>query len=118
MRPACSRSGQMTPLNKRINATIDLAENGEFDGKTFNNMMKKDAPLSRLQKASDPNIQYYAGQIRSSLQDALERSASPEMAQKYNQARLQYKNLKTVEPVAANAPIGNVSPLALAAQDW
>ncbi len=109
-------SGQMTPLNKRINAIIDLAENGEFDGKTFNNMMKKDAPLSRLQKASDPNIQYYAGQIRSALQDALERSASPEMAQKYNQARLQYRNLKTVEPVAANAPTGNVSPLALAAQ--
>ena len=45
-------SGQVAPLNKRINAIIDLAENGEFDGKTFNNMMKKDAPLSRLQKAS------------------------------------------------------------------
>ena len=108
--------GQMTPLNKRINATIDLAENGEFDGKTFNNMMTKDAPLSRLRKALDPNIQYYAGQTCSALQDALERSASPEMAQKYNQARLQYKNLKTVEPVTANAPTGNVSPLALAAQ--
>lgn len=108
--------GQMAPLNKRINAIIDLADNGEFDGKTFNAMMRKDAPLSRLQKSSDPNIQYYAGKIRTALQDALERSASPEMAQKYNLARLQYRNLKTVEPVAANAPTGNISPLALAAQ--
>ena len=65
--------GQVAPLNKRINAIIDLAPEGEFDGKTFNNMMKKDAPLSRLQNSTDPNVKFYAGQIRSALQDAIER---------------------------------------------
>lgn len=105
--------GQVSPLAKRINSIIDLAKNGEFDGKTFNNMMKKDAPLSRLQKNTDPNVQYYAGQIRTALQDALERSAPPDLAQRYNQARLQYRNMKTVEPLAAKASTGDVSPLLL-----
>lgn len=108
--------GQIAPLNNRINAIIDQAKNGEFDGETFNNMMKKGAPLSRLQSSTDPNVKYYAGQIRSALQDALERSATPEMAQKYNRARYQYKNLKTVQPLAEKAPTGDVSPLLLAAQ--
>lgn len=105
--------GQVTPLAKRVSSIIDLAENGEFDGKTFNNMMKKGAPLDRLQNSTDPNVKYYAGQIRTALQDALERSASPEMAQRYNQARLQYKNMKTIQPLAEKAATGNVSPLLL-----
>ena len=38
------------------------------------------------------------------------------MAQKYNRARYEYKNLKTVQPLAERAPTGDVSPLLLAAQ--
>ena len=38
------------------------------------------------------------------------------MEQKYNRARYEYKNLKTVQPLAEKAPTGNVSPLLLAAQ--
>ncbi|MBX9925859.1 MAG: hypothetical protein K2Y05_05835 [Hyphomicrobiaceae bacterium] len=105
--------GQVTPLAKRVGSIIDLAKNGEFDGKTFNNMMKKGAPLSRLQKSTDPNVQYYAGQIREALQDAIERSATPEMAQRYNLARLEYRNMKTIQPLAEKAATGNVSPLLL-----
>lgn len=106
-------AGQVAPLAKRVGSIIDLAKNGEFDGKTFNNMMKQGSPLSRLQKSTDPNVRYYAGEIRSALQDALERSATPEMAQRYNLARLQYKNMKTIQPLAEKASTGDVSPLLL-----
>lgn len=108
--------GQVAPLAKRVGYIIDLAKNGEFDGTTFNNMMKRGAPLDRLQQSTDPNVRHYAGEIRSALQDALERSATPEMAQRYNAARLQYKNMKTVEDLAEKAPTGNVSPLLLLGQ--
>ena len=104
---------QMAPLQRRITEIAGLVKNGEFDGKTFNNMMKKDAPLSRLQKSADPNIRYYAGQIRTALQDALERSAPADMAQRYNMARYQYRNMKTVEPLAEKASTGDISPTLL-----
>lgn len=108
--------GQVTPLARRINEIAALAENGQFDGRTFNNMLKKDAPLSRLQKNADPNISHYANQIRGALQDALERSATPEMAQRYATARQQYRNMKTIQPLAEKAPTGDISPLLLAGQ--
>jgi hypothetical protein len=104
---------QIAPLAKRVTEISSLVKSGEFDGRTFNNMLKKDAPLSRLQKNTDPNVQYYAGQIRTALQDALERSATPEMAQRYNLARYQYKNMKTVQPLAEKASTGDISPLLL-----
>lgn len=104
---------QMAPLQKRITEIANLVKNAQFDGKTFNNMMKKDAPLSRLQKSADPNIRYYAGQIRTALQDALERSAPADMAQRYNMARYQYRNMKTVEPLAEKAATGDISPTLL-----
>lgn len=106
-------AGQVAPLAKRVGSIIDLAKNGEFDGTTFNNMMKKGSPLERLQKSTDPNVRHYAGEIRTALQDALERSAPPDLAQRYNAARLEYRNMKTVEPLAAKAATGNVSPLLL-----
>lgn len=104
---------QMAPIANRITEISNLVKNGEFDGKTFNSMLKNGAPLNRLQKATDPNVRYYAGQIRTALQDALERSAPADMAQRYNMARYQYRNMKTVEPLAEKATTGDISPTLL-----
>ena len=104
---------QIAPIANRITEISNLVKNGEFDGKTFNNMLKKNAPLNRLQNAIDPNVKYYAGEIRTALQDALERSATPDMAQRYNMARYQYKNMKTVQPLAEKAATGDISPTLL-----
>jgi hypothetical protein len=107
-------SDQVAPIAKRVTAIADLSNGGDIEGRAFNNLMKKGAPLSRLQKSSDPNVAYYAGQIRSAMQDALERSAPSDLAQRYNKARLQYRNMKTVEPLIDAS--GDVSPLRLAAK--
>ncbi|MBR0685309.1 hypothetical protein JQ594_05240 [Bradyrhizobium manausense] len=104
---------QIAPIANRVTEISNLVKNGEFDGRTFNNMLKKDAPLNRLQKATDPNVRFYASQIRTALQDALERSATPDMAQRYNLARYHYRNLKTVEPLAEKAATGDISPTLL-----
>lgn len=104
---------QIAPIANRITEISNLVKNGEFDGKTFNNMLKKNAPLNRLQSATDPNVKYYAGEIRTALQDALERSATSDMAQRYNMARYQYKNMKTVQPLAEKAATGDISPTLL-----
>lgn len=104
---------QMAPIRNRITEIANLVKNGALDGRTFNNMMKKGAPLSRLQKGTDPNVRYYAGEIRSALQDALERSAPADLAQRYNMARYHYKNMKTIEPLAEKAATGDISPTLL-----
>jgi len=105
---------QVAPIAKRVTAIADLSSGGDIEGRAFNNLMKKGAPLSRLQKSSDPNVAYYAGQIRTAMQDALERSAPADLAQRYNKARLQYRNMKTIEPLIDAS--GDVSPLKLAAK--
>jgi hypothetical protein len=104
---------QIAPIANRITEISNLVKNGEFDGRTFNSMLKKNAPLNRLQNATDPNVKYYAGEIRTALQDALERSAPSDMAQRYNQARYQYKNMKTIQPLAEKAATGDISPTLL-----
>lgn len=104
---------QIAPIAKRVTEISNLVKNGEFDGRSFNNMLKKDAPLSRLQKSTDPNVKFYAGQIRTALQDALERSAPADLAQRYNLARYQYRNMKTIEPLAEKAATGDISPTLL-----
>jgi hypothetical protein len=108
--------GQVEPLANRITNISKLAKGGQFDGKTFNNMLKTDSPLDRLRKNQDTNVRFYADQIRGALQDALERHATPDMAQRYNMARMQYKNMKTIQPLAEKAPTGDISPALLAAQ--
>lgn len=107
---------QVEPLANRVAEIAKMAKTGIIDGEAYQNMMKKGAPLNRLMNDADPNKRYYAGQIKEALDDALQRSATPEMAQRLQQARLQYKNMKTVEDLAEKAPTGNVSPLLLMGQ--
>lgn len=107
---------QVEPLANRVAEIAKMAKTGIIDGEAYQNMMKKGAPLNRLMNDADPNKRYYAGQIKEALDDALQRSATPEMAQRLQQARLQYKNMKTIEDIAEKAPTGNVSPLLLMGQ--
>jgi len=107
---------QITPLAQRVTAIANMAKTGVIDGEAFQAMTKRGAPLDRLMKDADPNKRFYATEIREALNDAMERSATPEMAQRLRQARLEYKNMKTIEDIAEKAPTGNVSPLLLMGQ--
>jgi hypothetical protein len=83
-------------------------------GQTFGNLIHKGSTLDAAINSRDSNVANFAGQIKGALQDALSRSLSPPDAQAYSQARLQYKNLKTIEPLVSSATGGDISPARLA----
>lgn len=63
--------------------------------------------------AGSPNVRFYASSIRNALDDALERSAPPELVDELRLARSQYRSMKTIEDLAAKSPTGDISPAAL-----
>jgi hypothetical protein len=77
--------------------------------------------LDAALQSSDANIRNYAGQIRDALRDSLTRSLPEDDAAAYQQARTQYKNLKTIEPLTlrpdavggARPTTGDISPASL-----
>lgn len=100
------------PLSNQMNNILSkLNEDGTIDGKAYQALTRKDSPLSVATSSANPNIRYYAGQIRNALDDALEASSSPEDLNILKQARLGYKNMKTVQDLAAKSGIeGEISP--------
>lgn len=84
-------------------------------GETYQALTRKGAPLDRSLQSKDPNIRYYAGQVREALDDAMQRSAPADAVQDLAQARSQWHALKTVEPLTAakKAPTGDISPALL-----
>lgn len=103
---------EIKPITNQINNIIDKVESdGTLSGDTYQALTRKGAPLDVASNSNNPNIRHYAGQIRTALDDALEASASPEDLGILRQARLGWKNMKTVQDVAAKAGIeGDVSP--------
>lgn len=107
-------ASEMAPLKTQISNIMGKIEDGVIDGKTYQALTRKGAPLDRASSSSDPNIRFYAGQIRGTLDDALERSAAPEIMEIIRTARTQYKNLKTIEDLAEKADAsGQISPALL-----
>jgi hypothetical protein len=80
-------------------------------GKSYGNLIHKGAPLDRMLGNSNTNISSAAGDIREVLRDALQSSLSPQEAAAYQQARSQWKNMKTVEPLVMRADVvGGATP--------
>lgn len=111
-----------TPENtqyKQIGAQIDdivnraAANGGSLPGSVYKSLIQRNSPLDSLANSSDGAIATRAGQIKSALQDAMERSAAPEDAAAYSRARFQYKNMKTIEPLVTKGTPGEISPALL-----
>ena len=90
-----------------------VANAGVIPGNVFQDMIKKGTPLDRVASSADPNVANYGQQIRDALFDAWERSAPPDEVQNLQDARFQYKNMKTIEPLVEKSPTGALSPALL-----
>lgn len=103
------------PLQAQIENIADVIKqnNGTIPGASYQALTRKGTPLDRAMSSTNPNVSYYAGQIRSALDDALQANATPEMQNRLTQARTQYKAMKTIEPLAEKAKDGNISPALL-----
>lgn len=110
---------EVTPLSNQLNGVLSsVGQDGTISGQTYQALTRKGAPLDRLMSSDNPNVSYYGGQIRDALDDALGRSlvsnGQQDLLSQLQDARFQYKNLKTVEPlINKSGGSGTVSPLLL-----
>ncbi|MBB2961810.1 cell wall hydrolase [Methylobacterium sp. R2-1] len=85
---------------------------GEMEGSAYQVLTRKGSTLSLMQDGGDPTLAHFARQVRSALDDALERSVGPELAGELRQARTQYRALKVIEPLIDDTS-GNIDATAL-----
>lgn len=106
---------ESAPLTKQLQNIIGKFQDGgnSIDGNTYQAITRKGAPLDRLLQSKDPNVRYYGNQIRDALDGALERSAPQDALTDLQQARGQWKAMKTIEDLAEKSPTGDISPALL-----
>jgi hypothetical protein len=90
--------------------------NGTLTGDAYQQLTRAGSPLQRAESAADPNVRYYAGQVRDALDGAFQRSAAPADQAALTQARAQYRAMKTIEDLAEKSPAGDLSPALLMGQ--
>lgn len=104
---------EVKPILNQIGNISSKITDGILDGKVYQALTRKGAPLDRALSSADPNIKYYAGQVREALDEAMQKSISPDAAAQLRNARLQYKNMKTVEDLVEKSTDGLLSPALL-----
>lgn len=98
---------------KHLLNVLKQINSGTIEGEEFHNLTKYNAPLSKMQKAANPNLVSSANDIRSALENAFKRSAHPDTVKELQKLKLQYKSGKTIEPLVEADAAGDVSPLKL-----
>lgn len=109
-------TSQADDLGKALSSIINegAARGGALPGRTYHAFTSKGGALQNLTSHKDPNIKFYAGQIREALDDAFARGgASADDIAKLKQTKQQWRSLKVVEPLAVKATDGNISPALL-----
>jgi hypothetical protein len=102
--------GKIEKQIKNINSLV-AANGGEIPGNLYQTLTHHGGPLARLEGSADPDVAHYAGRIRDALDDAFVRSASPADQEALNQARYQYRVMRTVDNLAAGTRDGGITPL-------
>lgn len=87
----------------------DIDENGIIPGEKLNSLRSN---IAKTLKSTKNDASPYLGDIHDLVMNAAT-ADNPATQQMLNEARLQYKNLKTIEPLAAKADRGNISPALL-----
>ncbi len=107
---------QINALDMQIGKITDqAARHGDvIPGDVYQSLTESGSSLSRIMKNDHSSFADLASDIRGALDDAVTRAASPEDVAALRQAKFQWKNLKTLQPLAAKAgPDGNISPTLL-----
>jgi len=106
---------ELKPINKIFDSVLDAVDptTRTIDGATYQTLTKSNTPFGRALSNPNSNISGVAHDIKDALDDALGRSASPADLQTFQDAKSQWRNLRTIEGnVAQNG--GNVSAPRLA----
>lgn len=111
-------ASEQAPINGQITSLLNqfVDGNGALDGKAYQALTARGAPLDRLGQSADPNLAFYGQQIRNAVDDAFQRSADPADQAALTEARGQWRAMKTIQPLVEKSPDGNLSPALLMGQ--
>jgi len=112
---ATMTAGEVEPLIRQVQNIAGLVDprTNTITGEVYQNLTRRGTPLDRAMQSQNPNIRGAARDIREALDDVMERSATPEAVADLRQARGEWRNLRTVEPLVAKASTGDISPALL-----
>ena len=108
-------SPQYRAIQNQVDQIVNVAaqHNGVVPGDVWANFYHQGSPLSRLEGGQDTGVGNLASDLKGAMKDAVQRQATPDDAAAYSNARFQYKNLKTVEPLVTSGMPGDISPAGL-----
>lgn len=114
--PQTLAASEVTPIRTQMDNVLSKVQTGDtISGDAYQSLTRKGAPLDRAEQSIDPNVRFYAGQVRDALDDAMERSIPPGSTTlaDLQQARLQWKNMRTIQPLVVKGEPGEISPASL-----
>jgi hypothetical protein len=91
-----------------------IGPDGTIAGTDYQNLVKSNTFFNKTLNNGNSNISNAVEEMKDALDDAMGRSAPPEVQAAYATAKNQYRNLKTIEPLVAKSPTGAISPPLLA----
>lgn len=106
---AFADEGTVRAVGSAIDRMFRQSKDGVLPGQAYKSL---DSTLGKIM-ASGGEKSFYIGQVRDAIREAMDESIEPAMRQAWQQARGQYKALKTVEPLVAKSPDGSISPAQL-----
>lgn len=112
---ATMTAGEVEPLIRQVQNIAGLVDpqTNTITGEIYQNLTRRGTPLDRAMQSPNPNIRGSARDIREALDGAMERSAPADVVDDLREARGQWRNLRTVEPLVAKSPTGDISPALL-----
>lgn len=103
--------GDTAPLLRQVQNIASTINDGRISGASYQALTRQGGTLDRLMASDNPNVAHYAGEIRDTLDDALQAEANPADAAALRDARFKYKNLMTVSDIAKNQdPVTGIVP--------
>lgn len=103
---AFADEGTVRAVGSAIDRIFRQSKDGVLPGQAYKSL---DSTLGKIM-ASGGEKSFYIGQVRDAIREAMDESIEPAMRQAWQQARGQYKALKTVEPLVAKSADGSISP--------
>jgi hypothetical protein len=99
------------------NVRSSANQNQEITPELYQTLIQHKSPLARAMASDDGTLSGAAGEIKDVLDDGFSRSLAgagqSDLLDQWQQARFQYKNLKTIEPIVNKSPSGDISPALL-----
>lgn len=106
-------SEAINAIDKQFERILTQQQNSKLPGPAYKSLYSE---LGRMASSgANPDKAHYAGQMRELLAEAMDNSISPQDSAAWAQARRQYRDLKTIEPLVAEASAngGDISPAKL-----